>query len=64
MAIEIKLGGAEAIDKAAQSLLRLRDRVDVGKVGAPEKLVVITATGYGYERPDGVAVVPITTLSP
>ena len=64
IAVEVKLGGAEGIDKAAQSLLRLRDLVDVSKVGAPAKLLVITATGYGYERRDGVAVAPITALSP
>ncbi len=64
IAVEVKLGGAEGIEKAAQSLLRLRDLVDVSKVGAPSKLLVITATGYGYERRDGVAVAPITALSP
>lgn len=64
MAIEVKLGGAEGIDKAAASLLRLRDLVDVDTVGPPAKLLVITATGYGYERNDGVAVAPITALAP
>ena len=29
-----------------------------------ESLVVVTAFGYAYDRPDGVAVVPITTLGP
>ncbi len=33
-------------------------------VGEPAKLVVVTATGYAFERTDGVAVVPITTLGP
>ena len=64
MAVEVKLGGAESVEKAAQSLLRLRDAVDVARVGPPAKLLVITATGYGYERSDGVAVAPITALCP
>ena len=26
--------------------------------------VVVTGSGYGYTRPDGVAVVPVTALGP
>ena len=52
------------IDVAAGNLLKLRDRVDTSIVGQPTKLVVLTAFGYAYDRPDGVAVVPITTLGP
>ncbi|WP_419552632.1 ATP-binding protein [Candidatus Poriferisodalis sp.] len=62
--VEAKLGGADAVDAAAGSLLKLRDRVDTSVAGEPAKLVVITATGYAFERDDGVAVVPITTLGP
>ena len=29
-----------------------------------ERRTVVTAVGYAYERPDGVAVVPITSLGP
>ena len=63
-AVEVKLGGQKAIDKAAASLLRLRDRVDIATHGAPSRLIVVTATGYAFERPDGVCVVPITSLRP
>lgn len=63
-AAEVKLGGTDAIDEAASNLRRLRDRVDTAVVGQPAKLVVVTAFGYAYDRPDGVAVVPITTLGP
>ena len=48
----------------AESLRRLLAKLDRAKTGDPAKLVVITATGYAYERPDGVAVVPITSLAP
>jgi hypothetical protein len=34
----------------------------MSKIGDPAKLAVIVGTGYGYEREDGVAVVPITHL--
>ena len=63
-AAEVKLGGAAAIDRAARSLLRLRDKLDLAKTGEPAKLIVITAGGYAYERPDGVSVAPITSLGP
>lgn len=62
IALEIKLGGDTAIDSAARSLLRLRDTVQQRHVGAPANLVVVTATGYGYRRDDGVLVVPLTAL--
>ena len=64
MPIEIKLGGTANIELAAQNLLRLRRRVDVNRIGDPVKMVVVTGTGYAYERPDGVAVVPVGTLRP
>ena len=48
----------------ARSLLRLRDRVDTDRIGPPAKLAVIGATGYAYDRPDGITVLPITSLGP
>ena len=59
---EIKLGPS-AIDQGAQSLLKFRDIVDVDRRGEPAVLGVITGTGYGYVRDDGVAVIPIGTLT-
>ena len=64
IAVEVKLGGQQWIDEAAQSLLRLRNKVDTDRVGEPAKLLIITATGYGYDRPDGTTVLPITALGP
>lgn len=64
LAVEVKLGGADDTDQAARSLLRLRDKVDTSRAGEPSKLLIITATGYGYDRPDGTTVVPITALGP
>ncbi|MDE0374413.1 MAG: DUF4143 domain-containing protein [bacterium] len=63
-AAEVKLGGRDAIDKAAEALIRLRTRVDSASQGAPSRLIVVTATGYAFERPDGVCVTPITSLGP
>lgn len=60
-AFEIKLGQA-AIDQAATSLSKFRDVVDLERRGEPAVLGVITATGYGYVRDDGIAVIPIGTL--
>ena len=62
LAAEVKLGGDEGIAQAARSLLRLRDRVDGSRMPAPSKLLIVTAAGYGYDRPDGTTVLPITAL--
>lgn len=64
IAAEVKLGGERDVEQAARSLLRLRDKVDTSRVGEPSKLLIVTATGYGYDRPDGTSVVPITALGP
>ncbi len=60
----IKLGGADAIEAGARSLLRLADNLPDGPGGYRPTLAVITATGYGYTRGDGVRVVPVTALGP
>lgn len=62
-AFEVKLGTA-AVDTAAESLLRLAERVDTDRCGPPAALGVITGMGYGYRRPDGVNVIPIGALGP
>lgn len=54
----------DAVDAAAASLLRFAERVDRARHGAPAFLGVITSTGVGGRRPDGVHVVPISTLGP
>jgi len=62
-AFEVKLGLGE-VDVAAEHLTKLRDRVDTAATGEPLALAVITGTGYGYVRDDGVAVIPIGALCP
>ncbi|MDE0161926.1 MAG: DUF4143 domain-containing protein [Acidimicrobiaceae bacterium] len=62
LAAEVKLGGDEGIKQAARSLLRLRTKVDDSRMPAPSKLLIITAAGYGYDRPDGTTVLPLTAL--
>ena len=49
---------------AAANLLTFARKVDTTKVGEPATLAVVTATGYGYTRPDGVVVIPAATLDP
>lgn len=61
-AFEVKLGQG-AVDRAAEALLRVAARVDPEKHGKPAVLAVITGWGYGYRRPDGVAVIPIGALA-
>jgi uncharacterized protein len=63
MAFEVKLG-YEQIDDAAASLTRFAARIDTTSSGDPKLLGVIVATGYGYRRKDGVAVISIGALGP
>ena len=61
-AFEVKLGLRD-VDIAAEHLLRLKGRIDTEAAGEPLALAVITGTGYGYVREDGVAVIPIGALT-
>lgn len=62
-AFEVKLS-QDSIDQAANSLHKFVQQVDLNRTGPPSALVVITATGYSYRRPDGVSLVPISALMP
>ncbi|MBQ8836824.1 MAG: ATP-binding protein [Clostridia bacterium] len=61
-AFDIKLG-ANQIDKAAESLIAIRDELESSGGKAPSVLCVICGmSNAAYQRPDGVYVVPITAL--
>lgn len=62
-AFEVKLGPRQ-VDGAAESLHRFASRIDKDRTGEPGMLGVIVASGYGFTRPDGVAVIPIGALGP
>lgn len=62
-AFEVKLGPGLA-DDGAESLKRFARQVDTARSGDPAVLGVITGTGYGYVRGDGVQVIPIGSLGP
>jgi predicted AAA+ superfamily ATPase len=62
-AFEIKLGHGH-VDEAAANLVKFARRVDTSKRGEPAALAVLTGTGYGYVRDDGVMVIPIGALGP
>lgn len=59
--IEAKLGGND-IEKGADTLIALKNKIDTNRMQAPSFLMVITGTGFGYRRDDGVYVVPIGCL--
>jgi len=61
-AFEVKIGPG-SVDQAATSLLRVAERIDLDRHGAPVALAVITGWGFGYRRPDGVSVLPIGALA-
>lgn len=62
-AFEVKLS-PDAVDDAAAALLRFKAKVDTSRHGEPACLGVITSTGAGGLREDGVHVIPIGCLGP
>ena len=63
-AFEMKLG-ANQIDAAAASLLSVRESIAAGGGKPPRELCVVCGlSNAAYKRPDGVLVVPITSLGP
>lgn len=65
IALEVKLSvDPRAIDRAAETLLRLKEKVSRRRASELAALVVVTATGVAYRRPDGVQVVPVSALGP
>lgn len=62
-AVEIKLGGEEAVEAAAKNLQRLENKIcEKSTEGKPLFKMVLTATGPMYTREDGVLVVPLNLL--
>ena len=62
-AIEVKLG-IKQVDEAAKNLLELKAIIDNSQIHEPSFLMIVTATEYAYQRPDGVLVVPLGCLKP
>jgi len=62
-AIEVKMNPG-AVDAAAASLLRFRDKVDMSKTGAPTFLAVATTRSAALRRKDGIYVLPVASLGP
>jgi predicted AAA+ superfamily ATPase len=60
-AVEVKMGSRET-EKAVDNLIKLKDKVDLEKMGEPSFLAVITATEYAHSYKDGVSIVPIGCL--
>lgn len=61
--IEIKLGGDNPIEEAAETLKELANKIDTTKMKSPSFMMVLTALGsYAYQREDNVWVVPVGSL--
>ena len=61
--IEIKLGGDRLIEEGAASLLKLKNRIDTGKMREPAFMMVLCGIApFAYRRNDGVLVVPVGCL--
>lgn len=64
-AIEIKLGGEKLIKEGADSLNKLKNKLaEKSDERAPKFMMILTAFGPLYRRPDGIYVVPINCLKP
>jgi len=64
-AIEIKLGGEKLIQEGADSLNRLKEKLlNKSDETTPAFMMILTACGPLYKRPDGIYVVPINCLRP
>ena len=62
-AFEVKLNPRD-VDAGAAALLKFATNVDSDRHKEPACLGVITSTGAGGRRPDGVHVIPIGCLGP
>ena len=64
-AFEVKLNsGPRQIEEAATALKRLRAKAHKRRANQLSLMAVVTATRTAHMRPDGVAVIPLTTLGP
>jgi predicted AAA+ superfamily ATPase len=62
-AIEVKLGNKQ-IEEAATNLLKLKNKINAGKMREPSFLMVLTGGQYAFRRKDSVLVVPVGCLKP
>jgi predicted AAA+ superfamily ATPase len=60
-AIEIKLG-AGGIDGASDNLMKLKNRVDTGKMNEPSFLMILTGTEYAFQMKNGIWIAPLGCL--
>ncbi|MFA5637608.1 MAG: hypothetical protein WCY49_02875 [Anaerovoracaceae bacterium] len=61
-AFEVKLG-VGGVEEATSNLKSLSKKINTEHVKSPVTLTVITGNGFAYQRPDGINVVPISTLT-
>ena len=62
IALEVKMG-LSMVEEAAKNLKKFANKIDTTKVAKPTALAVITLNGFAHQRPDGVYVIPISTLT-
>lgn len=61
--LEIKLGGEKLIEEGAKNLLKLKEKINLEKMGSPAfEMIVVAAGGAAYQRNDGIYVVPLKAL--
>lgn len=61
--VEVKLGGKNDIDAAANKLINIANDIDIDKTGSCAFLMVVTKDFLAYQREDGVYVIPLGCLT-
>jgi predicted AAA+ superfamily ATPase len=64
IAVEVKLGGSEAIDEAVSNFDKLRKRVSDRRLENLMSCNIITGGENSYTRPDGINIIAIDHLCP
>jgi uncharacterized protein len=59
--VEVKLGDTQ-LQEAVKNLITLSGKIDTTRMKKPSFLMILTGTAFGYQREDGVYVVPIGCL--
>lgn len=63
--IEVKIGGEKLINDGAETLKKIREKIDLEKMNKPSFMAIITASdSFAYRRKDGIYVIPIACLRP
>ena len=62
--VEIKMYSSDGIEKGAQNLIKLKNKIDTDNMSEPKFFFFFSASPISYQREDGVFVISIFSLGP